>query len=169
MDISSESLNFSNASNTKKQMIYLYPKMASRLEQYLRLKTLGYLLFIPANFFYLLFGCPMANFRLLLNIQYHSPNVNHCIWAISFWPRAGIGGVGSLHHWVPSELWSHCHNTPNSKLHKILSPGLNPVFPKCGNAPNTQNRYSLTLWWPLACKIPPWMQNLGFKTLAFCW
>ena len=39
----------------------LYPKMASRLEQNLRLKTLGYLLFIPANFFYLLFGCYRAN------------------------------------------------------------------------------------------------------------
>ena len=50
VDMSSESPNFSNASNTEKQM-YLYPKVASRLEQNLRLKILSYLLFIPANFF----------------------------------------------------------------------------------------------------------------------
>ena len=49
VDMSSESLNFLNASNTEKQM-YLYPKMASILEQNLRLKTLGYLLFIPVIF-----------------------------------------------------------------------------------------------------------------------
>ena len=102
MDTSSESLNFSNASNTEKQM-YLYPKMASRLEQNLSLKTLGYLLFIPAIFFsfffcfYLLFGCPMANFWLLSSKKYHSPSVDHCIWASSFWARAGMGGAGSLH------------------------------------------------------------------------
>ena len=65
--MSSESLNFSNASNTEKQM-YLYPKMASRLEQDLRLKTLGYLLFILAIFFicclaapWPTFGCYQAN------------------------------------------------------------------------------------------------------------
>ena len=71
---------------------------STSLKQNLRLKTLGYLLFIPAiYFFYPLFGCPMANFWLLSSKQSHSPNVNHCIWAISFWPKAGLGGVGSLH------------------------------------------------------------------------
>ena len=73
------------------------------LEQNLRLKTLGYLLFIPAiYFFYLLFGCPMANLWLLSSKQSHSPNVNHCIWAFSFWPKCGLGGVGwvsTCNHW----------------------------------------------------------------------
>ena len=49
------------------------------LEQNLRLKTLDYFLFIPA-IFYLLFGCSMTNFWLLLR----KPGVNHCIWAINF-------------------------------------------------------------------------------------
>ena len=31
------------------------------------------------------------------------------------------------------------------KLQKILYPDLHPIFKKCGNAPNTQNSYSLTL------------------------
>ena len=72
------------------------------LEQNLRLKTLDYLLFNPAVLFlflsfYLLFGCPMVNFWLLPSKQSHSPNVNHCIWVFSFWPRVGLGGAGSLH------------------------------------------------------------------------
>ena len=31
------------------------------------------------NFFYLLFGCPTANFGLLSRGQDHSPNVNYCV------------------------------------------------------------------------------------------
>ena len=61
VDMSSESLNFLNASNTEKQM-YLYPKMASIREQNLRLKTLGYLLFIPGNFFICCLAAPWPTF-----------------------------------------------------------------------------------------------------------
>ena len=65
--------------------------MASRLGQYLidanlTLKALIYLLFIP-DIFYLLFGCPMDNFWLLSKKQSHSTDVNHCVWAIKFWPK----------------------------------------------------------------------------------
>ena len=91
--------------------------MASRLGKHLlkakaTAENFGLFALYSSYFFYLLFGCPMANFWLLPSKQLHSSNVNHCIWAISFWPRAGRG-------------W---------------------VFLKCGNAPNTGNRYSLTLW-----------------------
>ena len=34
-------------------------------------------------------------------------------------------------------------------MQKILCPYLKPVFPKCGNASNTQKSYSLRLRWPL--------------------
>ena len=124
--------------------MHIYPKMASRLEKNLRLKALGYLLFVLAIFLYLLFGCPMANFWLLSSKQYHFPNVNHCIWAISFWPRAGMRGVGSLY-------LTEC---PVSFDHNVITPQI------------AEN--SLTLWWPLGLQIPPWMQNKGFKTLPFC-
>ena len=53
------------------------------LEQSLRLKTLGYLLFIP-NIFYLMFGWPIANFWLSLRKKSHSPNASHCIWTNYF-------------------------------------------------------------------------------------
>ena len=56
------------------------------LEQNLGLKTLGYLLFIPA-IFCLLFCWPMANFWLLLRKQSHSLSFNHCVWVINFDPK----------------------------------------------------------------------------------
>ena len=37
------------------------------------------------------------------------------------------------------------HLATHVKLQKILSPELHPIFTKCGNAPNTQNSYSLTI------------------------
>ena len=110
------------------------------VEQNLRLKTLVYLLFIPGIFF-LLFGCPVTNFWLLSSKQSHSLNI------ITFWTRAGMGGVGSLHLSERSVGFDHNAITPT--LQKVLCIELNPVFLKCGNAPNTQNRYSLTLWWLL--------------------
>ena len=75
--------------------------MSSRLGQHLlraKAKAENYWLFAlyPCYFFYLLFGYPMVNFCLLLRKQSHSPNINHCIWDISFWPTAEWG-VGFLH------------------------------------------------------------------------
>ena len=61
VEMSSESLNFLNASNTEKQ-IYHYRNMASRLEQNLRLKTLGYSFFISASFFICCLATPWPTF-----------------------------------------------------------------------------------------------------------
>ena len=48
-------------------------------------ENLGLFALYPCYFLYLLFGCPVVNVWLLLMKQSHSPNVNHCIWAIYFW------------------------------------------------------------------------------------
>ena len=102
---------------------------STSLKQNLRLKTLGYLLFIPAiYFFYPLFGCPMANFWLLSSKQSHSPNVNHCIWAISFWPKAGLGGVESVH--LTECPVSNDHNAIKPHIAENTLPRLKPSFSK---------------------------------------
>ena len=103
VEMNSESLHFSNASSIEKQ-IQLYPQAVSRLGQHLlraNSKVENFGLFALYSSFFLfficLFGCPMTKFWLLSSKQSLSPNVNHCNWAIRFWPRAGLGRAGSLH------------------------------------------------------------------------
>ena len=62
------------------------------LEENLRLKTLDYLLFIPAIFLCLLLGHSMANFWLLVRKQSYSPD-DHCIWAINFCSKGDLEGL----------------------------------------------------------------------------
>ena len=127
--------------------------MAGRLEQHLlsaksKAENFGLItLYSSYLFFYLLLGCFMANFWLLSSKQSHSPNVNHCIWAISFWSRAEMEGVGSLHLSECPVSFDHKAITPQIAGNTL--PRFKPSFPKCENAPNTQNRYNLTLWRPL--------------------
>ena len=110
--------------------------MASRLGQHLlrakskaeNFELFGFYSSYLFFFFYLLFGCPMANFCLLSSRQFHSPNVNHCIWAISFWPRAGLGGVESL---PKTEcLVSFVHNAITPQIAESTLPRLKPSFLK---------------------------------------
>ena len=66
--------------------------MASRFGQHLlteksKAENIGLFALFSRYFFYLLFGYPIANFYLLSSKQSHSPNVNHCIWTISFSPE----------------------------------------------------------------------------------
>ena len=94
------------------------------LEQNLRLKNLGYFS-LSLLFFYLLSGCHMVNFWLLLRKQSHSPDDNHCISSIIFWSNCDLEGFGSLH------LIDHngiTHLGTHHKLKKILSPDLNQDF-----------------------------------------
>ena len=126
--------------------------MASRLGQRLlrsksKAENFGLFTLYFSYFYYLLFGCPTANFWLLSSKQSHSPNVNHCIWAISFWSRAEMEGVGSLHLSECPVSFDHKAITPQIAGNTL--PRFKPSFPKCENAPNTQNRYNLTLWRPL--------------------
>ena len=118
---------FFRCSNTEKQM-YLYPKMASRLEQNQRLKTLGYLLFLK-----FLSAVWLPNFWLLSSRQYHSPNVNHCIWVISFWPRAGIRVAGSLH--LTECPVSFDHNAKTPQIAENTLPRFKPSFSEMWKCP----------------------------------
>ena len=104
------------------------------LAQNLRLKTLVYLLFIPAiYFFYLLFGCPMANLWLLWSKQSHSTDVNHCIWAINFWLKAGVLGDGSLH--LTEFPVSFDHNAITPQIAENTLPRLKSSFSKMWKCP----------------------------------
>ena len=108
--------------------------MAGRLEQHLlsaksKAENFGLItLYSSYLFFYLLLGCFMANFWLLSSKQSHSPNVNHYIWAISFWPKAGLRGVGSLH--LTECLVSFDHNPITPETAENTLPGLKPSFSK---------------------------------------
>ena len=65
---------------------------STSLEQNVRLKTLNYLLFIPA-IFHLLFGYSKAKFWLLLRKQSHSP-YDHSIWTINFCCKSDLEWLG---------------------------------------------------------------------------
>ena len=123
--MSSESLNFSNALNTEKQM-YFYPKMASRLEQILRLKAFGCLLFVPTYFFLSDAWLPHGQLLAVLEQTISLPNVNLCILVFSFWPRLGMGGVGSLHLTECPVSFHH-----NAITHQIAENTLPRLKPSC--------------------------------------
>ena len=77
-----------------------------------------------------------------------------------FLAQRWLKGVGSLHLIQCPTGFDHnalTHLATTPKLQKILSPDLHPIFTKCGNAPNTQNSYSLTMVWPL----PLFIQGAG--------
>ena len=113
--------------------------MASRLgQQLLRAKPKAensglFALYSSYSFFYLLFGCPMTNFWLLSSKQSHSPNVNHCIWAISFWPKAGLGEVGSVR--LTECPVSFDHNAITYHIAENALPRLKPSFSKMWKCP----------------------------------
>ena len=123
-------------------------------------------------FFYLLFGCPIAIFWLLLRKQSHSSDINHCIWAIESLVQRWLGGDGSLNLIecpVGFDRSGITHLATHPKLQKILSPYLHPDFPKCGNSPNTQNSYSLTLWWHLGLHNISLDAKFSVQNFTFCW
>ena len=131
--------------------------MPSRLgQQFLRAKSkaenFGLIDLYPC-FFCIMFGYPMAIW-LLSRKQSHPPNFSHCIWAIVLWPKGDGEGLG---------LYTQ------RKLKKALSPDLHPVFEKCGNAPNTQNNYRLTLWWPLGLHNTSMDAKFTWQNFSFCW
>ena len=104
------------------------------LGQNLRLKTLGYLLFIPAIYFFICcLAAPWPTFGCYREKQSHSPNVNHCIWAISFWPKAGLGGVGSQH--LTECPVSFDHNAITPQIVENTLPILKPSFSKMCKCP----------------------------------
>ena len=112
--------------------------MASRIGQHLlRAKfnavNFGLFALYLQLFFYQLFDCTMGNLWLLLSKQSHSINVNHCMWAISFWPGAGLGGVRSLH--LTECLVSFDHNVITPQMAKNALSRLKPCFSKMQKCP----------------------------------
>ena len=107
--------------------------MTSRLGQDLlraksKAENFGLFALYRSYFFYLLFCCPMANFWLLSSKKSHSSNVNHCIWALSFQPRAGMEGVGSLHLAECPVTFDRMAITP--QIAENTLPRLKPSFSK---------------------------------------
>ena len=126
--------------------------MASRLGQHLlraksKAENFGLFALYSGYFFYLLFGCPMANVWLLSSKQSQSRNVNHCIWDISFWPKAGLGGVGSL-HLIECPV-SFDHNAITPQIAENTLPKLEPSFSKMWKCPQYPRQVQLDIWWPL--------------------
>ena len=77
-------------------------------EQSLRLKTFGYFLFILAIFLSAVW-LHHDHLWLLLKNHSHSPDVNHCVWAINFGPEVTWREWVSSPNWVPIVLWSQWH------------------------------------------------------------
>ena len=130
---------------------------------------MGYLLFIP-TVFYLLFGCPMANFWLLLRKQSHLADVNSA-FGLSIAPKVTQRNWVSAPNWVPSGLWSKWHN-PLSKSPQIAEktlPRLVPRFSKLWKYPQYPKQLYLNAGGLETCIIPHRMQSLVFKTLAFAY
>ena len=149
------------------------------LEQNLKLKTLGYLLFIASIF---LSAVWLPNGQFLTVIEeivfdcYWGNSLTHPILLTAFGlpifvPRVTGRGWGSTPNWVPSELWSQCLNpfSHTYKLQKILSADLHPVFIKCVNAQNTQKNYSLALWWPFGLQNALLDAKFRAQNFSFFW
>ena len=132
VDLGSESLNFSNAPNTDKQM-QIYPKIASRLGQHLlRAKPgnledwkLWLICSLSLLFFHRLFGCYQGNSLI-------HPMFITAFWLSIFGQIVTGRRLVSTPNWVPSGAITQL--ATHSKLYKILFPDLHPVFLKCGNA-----------------------------------
>ena len=141
------------------------------LEQNLRLNTLGYLLFILAILFtccldaqWLTFGCYWRNC--------HSPDANHFASRLSiFDSKVTQRGWVSTLNWVRVGVDHNgiTHLATHPKSQKILSSDLHSDFLKCGNAPNTQNSYSLPLWWPLGLYNTSLDARFSVQNFSFCW
>ena len=91
MDLGPETLNRLFLSNTEKKM-YFCPKMACKPGQHLlraksKTENFGLLALHSCYFFFSAVGCAMTNHWLLLKKQFHSSDVNHCIWAVNFLPK----------------------------------------------------------------------------------
>ena len=133
--------------------------MACRLEQHLlsaksKAENFGlFTLYSSYLFFHLLLGCFMANFWLLLSKQSHSPNVNHCIWAISFLSKAGLGGVGSL-HLIECPV-SFDHNAVTPQIAQDTLPRLKPSFSKISKCPQDPKPVQLDIL--MAFRLPKYL------------
>ena len=103
---------------------------------------------------------------------YYRGNSLITAFGLSILGQRWLGGVRSLHLTecpVGFDNNAITHLATHSKLQKILLPDLQPVFRKCGNASNTQNSYSWTLWWPLDLHNTSLDARFSVKNFNFYW
>ena len=89
--------------------------MLSRLGQHLlraksKAEHFGLFSLYSCYFLYLQFGSPMTNFWLLLGKQSHYPMLITAFGLPIFDPKVARRDWVSTPNWVPSGLWSQCHN-----------------------------------------------------------
>ena len=135
------------------------------------MRTLGLFGFYPCYFFI----CCLAALWLIFGYYWRN-SLTHLMLITTFGlsifgPKVTWKGWVSITNWLPSGFDGNGinHLATHPKLQKILSPHLHPDFPKCGNAPNTQNRYSLTLWWPLSLHNTSLDAKFSVQKFSLCW
>ena len=131
-------------------------------------ENFGLLALHSCYFFFSAVGCAMTNHWLLLKKQFHSSDVNHCIWAVNFLPKDEWEGLGL--NTLLSELLLKYHNpfSHSPELVKNTLPNFGHSFSKmwkCLQYP--KQLYLDTEVAFYASIIPHWMQKLVFKTLGF--
>ena len=117
-------------------------------EQNLKLKKLGYLLFIPAISSICCLAAPWPISGFYRGNSLTHPMLITAFGLLVFGPKVIGRGYVATPNWVCPVGFDRnaiTHLAIHPKLQRILSPGLHLVFPKCGNGPNTQNIFSLTL------------------------
>ena len=124
------------------------------LEQNLRLKTLGYLLYIPVIFFICCLTAPWPTFSCYRGNCLTHPMLITSFGLSIFGPNVTRRDWISTRNWVPSGLWSQCHN---------------PLSHSLEIAKNTQNSYSLTLWLPLGLNNTSLDARFSAKNFIFSW
>ena len=88
---------------------------STSLDQNLRLKALGYLLFIPAIFFICCLTAPWPTFDCYRANSFTHPMLIAAFGLSVFGPELKWEDWVSASNWAPSELWSQDHNTPNCR------------------------------------------------------
>ena len=127
--------------------------MASRLGQHLlraKSKAENFRLFAryPCYFFFICcLTAPWPTFEYYKGNSITRPMLITAFGQSIFCPKVTGGWVGSLY--------------------LVECPDLHPVFLKCGNARNTQNSYSLTLWWPLELNNTSLDAKFSVKNFSF--
>ena len=149
--------------------------MGSRLQKHhLRAKSktenFGLFALYPCYFF---IGCLEASW--LTSAYYWGNSLTRLMLIITFGQpiltQRWLGGFGSLLLIECPVGFDHngiTHLTTHPKFQKILSQGLHPVLPKCGNAPDIQNSYSLTLYWSLDLHNTSLDAKFSVQNFSFC-
>ena len=140
-------------------------------EQNIRLKSFSCLLVIPAIFL------SVVSLPTWLTLGYYwRKSLTHLMLIsafelTTFGPKVIRRCWGSTPNWVSSGLWSQWHNplSHSPQIVKNILPRLASRFSKMWKCPNTQNSYSLTLWWPLSLHNTSLVAKFSAQNFRFCW